>query len=75
MLPGSFHNGHLHTGKAENPVASQSTRLAASGVPLLPEGLGDLWRSSGLHSTLESQRSWVLLMAAKANSGAEAATE
>lgn len=48
---GSFCDGHLHAGEAENPVASQSMRLAVSGVPLLPEGLGDSGKATGLHST------------------------
>lgn len=65
LTPCPFIDGHPHTGEAENPVASQYIRLTAVGVPLLPEGLGDLWKVTVLHSTLESQRNWAILMAAK----------
>lgn len=56
LTPCPFSDGCPHTGEAENPVASQDIRLAATGVPLLLEGLGDLWKVTVLHSTLESQR-------------------
>lgn len=61
--PRESSNSCLHTGEAENPVATQSMKLDSSLVLIGLMGLEDSWWVVDFQSMLESQRSWSLTSA------------